>query len=158
MKDLPSFEQFKKAFQPKETSMNHPLRIQRSRLRGSRKPPGSVYVGRPTRYGNPFEVSEHGREKAVELYRAWLVKQIEQGRIDLEPLKGKHLSCWCSLDVACHADVLCELANERSHGEPPTPAGLGSSAPSSDAVFNPPHFHSAHTDFVTPLFGANYET
>lgn len=34
----------------------HPLRIQRKRLRGSRMPPGSRYVGRPTKYGNPFRL------------------------------------------------------------------------------------------------------
>lgn len=31
-------------------------RIQRSRQKGWRKPPGSVYVGRPTKWGNPMKV------------------------------------------------------------------------------------------------------
>ncbi|WP_208321934.1 DUF4326 domain-containing protein [Paramicrobacterium chengjingii] len=29
----------------------------------------------------------------------------------IAPLVGKNLACWCSLDSACHADVLLELAN-----------------------------------------------
>lgn len=31
-----------------------PERIQRKRIKGWRKPEGAVYVGRPTRWGNPF--------------------------------------------------------------------------------------------------------
>lgn len=31
--------------------------------------------------------------------------------IDLAPLRGKNLACWCPLDKPCHADVLLELAN-----------------------------------------------
>ena len=33
----------------------HPQRIQRKRTKGWRMPEGAVYVGRPTKYGNPFE-------------------------------------------------------------------------------------------------------
>ncbi len=31
--------------------------------------------------------------------------------LDLTPLRGKNLACWCRLDVACHADVLLRYAN-----------------------------------------------
>ena len=51
-----------------------------------------------------------------------LERNIKKGRLDaaeyrkmldaLPELKGKHLSCWCSLDKPCHADILCELANK----------------------------------------------
>lgn len=33
-----------------------PQRIQRKRTKGWRMPEGAIYVGRPTVYGNPFEV------------------------------------------------------------------------------------------------------
>ena len=33
-----------------------PVRIQRSRKKGSQWPAGTVYVGRPTKWGNPFKV------------------------------------------------------------------------------------------------------
>lgn len=33
-----------------------PVRIQRKRTKGWKAPDGAVYVGRPTRYGNPFVV------------------------------------------------------------------------------------------------------
>lgn len=37
-------------------SSSTPRRIQRKRAKGWKMPPGAVYVGRPTVYGNPFEV------------------------------------------------------------------------------------------------------
>lgn len=32
--------------------------------------------------------------------------------LDLAPLRGKDLACWCGLDCACHADILLEMAAE----------------------------------------------
>ena len=37
-----------------------PVRIQRSRRKGFKTPPGTVYVGRPTKYGNPFKLTPDG--------------------------------------------------------------------------------------------------
>jgi hypothetical protein len=47
-------------------------------------------------------------------YREW----IEEGMLDLTPLRGKNLACWCPIGSPCHADVLLELANapERANG------------------------------------------
>ena len=36
--------------------MSSPKRIQRKRTKGYRLPPNAVYVGRPTKWGNPFKV------------------------------------------------------------------------------------------------------
>ncbi|SFT52996.1 protein of unknown function [Geodermatophilus amargosae] len=38
--------------------MRTPRRVQLSRARGWRKPPGTVVVARPSRWGNPFRVGE----------------------------------------------------------------------------------------------------
>lgn len=79
-------------------------------------PKNTIYVGRPGRWGNPFENVEDS-EFAVEAYKRWLngepnwsyspptFKQIRKH------LRGKNLACWCRLDEACHADILLELAN-----------------------------------------------
>jgi hypothetical protein len=37
-----------------------PIRIQRKRTKGWRMPENTVYVGRPTKWGNPFRVMEVG--------------------------------------------------------------------------------------------------
>lgn len=109
-----------------------PIRIQRQRTKGWRMQPGAVYVGRPTKWGNPFTPDMYwdarfsgslnvAIDACVEAFRAWLegkkgcswIPIIEMGPPpDLSPLRGKDLACWCALDQPCHADVLLELANQ----------------------------------------------
>ena len=107
-----------------------PIRIQRSRQHKQVSPNGLpvVYVGRPSKWGNPFKVGVSLRKEpkeskydyarmsvddAVNAYKEiiqyWINK--EPGKYNLSELKDKNLSCWCSLTCKCHADVLLELAN-----------------------------------------------
>ena len=80
-------------------------------------PPDTVYVGRPTVWGNPYAVGSRllsgetlDATKAVELYRQHVAEVFDPKTIR-ERLGGKNLACWCPLDRPCHADVLLELAN-----------------------------------------------
>jgi len=100
-------------------------------------PEGAIYVGRPSRWGNPWEVlPEHRTAWDRETpYGVWTTKD-DGSRVtigtfvnaerasywatvmfrrdfddDLMPLHGHDLVCWCPLDQPCHADVLLELAN-----------------------------------------------
>lgn len=51
-----------------------PKRIQRKRVKGWRMPPNTVYVGRPTKWGNPFEAGIDGtRDECVDLYRRGII-------------------------------------------------------------------------------------
>jgi hypothetical protein len=101
-------------------------RIQRRRTRGWRMPEGAVYVGRPTKWGNPWRVdrarathppTNQYRDTAVEvvsLYRDWVLYAAPFTLDDiLDELAGRDLACWCPLDQPCHADVLLEIANPR---------------------------------------------
>lgn len=111
--------------------MSEPKRIQRKRTKGWRMPDGVVYVGRPTRWGNPFEIGRDvTRQEALDRYVVhlasyfgWVEREIAKAfhplpvrstefRDWLAPLVGKDLACWCPLDLPCHADVLLELANQ----------------------------------------------
>lgn len=75
------------------------------------KPAGSVYVGRPSKWGNPFHVGGHGtRAEVIAKHRAWLCDQPAL-MASLHELRGKDLVCWCA-PAACHADTLMELANQ----------------------------------------------
>ena len=89
-------------------------------------PTGAVYVGRPTKWGNPYTVREYGRAQAVagfrdelETYGAVLTIWYEDHSalmgispdVIREELRGRDLACWCPLDQPCHADVLLEVAN-----------------------------------------------
>lgn len=72
-------------------------------------PKDSVYIGRPSKWGNPFVIGRDGtREEVIAKYERWLS---ETGKIaDLEELRGRDLVCWCS-PLPCHGDVLLRLAN-----------------------------------------------
>lgn len=78
-------------------------------------PEGTVYVGRPSRWGNPYARPSKDEEVtlgAVFAFRSDLVNWNHDTRTRwLAPLRGKDLACWCPLDQPCHADVLLELAN-----------------------------------------------
>jgi len=99
--------------------MTKPKRIQRKRARGWRMPAGAVYVGRPTKWGNPFQVgdlSDRGMllktpSMVVEAYRRYLVANPDLARQVQRDLRGRDLACWCAPDAPCHADVLLEVAN-----------------------------------------------
>lgn len=79
-------------------------------------PENAIYVGRPTRWGNPYPVETFGREEAIRRFRILFERQ-QQGLAteypvpDTADLRGKDLVCWCRDGVACHADVLLEYAN-----------------------------------------------
>lgn len=83
-------------------------------------PAGAVYVGRPTKWGNPFTHIPNGktmaqvevgtRAEAVACYEDWIQTQPHLMNA-LHELRGKDLVCWCA-PLACHADVLLRLANK----------------------------------------------
>ena len=101
-----------------------PERIQRKRTKGWRIPEGTVYVGRPSKWGNPFVVGRYvfhinrqvrNADDAVALFRErsnWFMRGISHlPTVAARELRGKDLACWCALDQPCHADVLLEWAN-----------------------------------------------
>lgn len=70
-------------------------------------PPGAVYVGRPSKWGNPYRIGVDGnREEVVRKYKEWL----PTSGLDVYELRDKNLVCYCA-PLLCHADVLLELAN-----------------------------------------------
>lgn len=116
-------------------------RIQRKRTAGWRMPPGAVYVGRPSKWGNPWSPANALRvtmkrgivghdpvessrpltlAECVATYRESIdAREFGYGRAEIQAaLRGKDLACWCALDAPCHADVLLEIANEgtKPHG------------------------------------------
>lgn len=114
-------------------------RIQRKRTKGWKMPENSKYIGRPTKWGNPFKLTDDGyimcysigRKKLdpwiiwsatggftltdiVELYERWIKAELYNFEFLPAPpsiieLKGMDLACFCSLSSPCHADVLIKL-------------------------------------------------
>lgn len=96
---------------PTVRNLPGPARVQRQRRAGWRMPPGVVYVGRPTRWGNPWRVEDLGAVEAVARYRADLLADPDRVAVVRRELRGRDLVCWCRLDAFCHADVLLAVAN-----------------------------------------------
>lgn len=87
-----------------------------------KKEPYDVYIGRPSKWGNPFTHKQDGktlakhivgsRGEAVEAYREWITNGDGKHLMnDLHELKGKVLGCWCK-PLSCHGDILAELVAE----------------------------------------------
>jgi hypothetical protein len=92
-----------------EDPMAHPLVVHCKRARFD------VYVGRPSKWGNPFVVGRDGtRMEVIARYERWLVAQPEL-LAALPELAGKTLGCWCA-PKACHGVVLGRLASEAERG------------------------------------------
>lgn len=97
-------------------------------------PANTVYVGRPTEWGNPYEARqcydpelwavynrrtgdgpqarfgsrEEATLEAVQRFKNWMKNS--SAAPDVSGLVGKNLACWCPLGAPCHADVLLEMA------------------------------------------------
>lgn len=143
-----SYNQIKKAIiNQKSIKMNNkaedissevnPVRIQRSRKHKQISPNGLpiVYVGRPSKWGNPFKEGSEidysslvdfdrqdklyygqgitilSNVEAVELFVKYCLTEKFKRMIEKE-LRGKNLSCWCSLNNTCHAGILLKIANQ----------------------------------------------
>lgn len=112
-----------------------PTRIQRKRAKGWRMPENTVYVGRPSKFGNPYRIIEVQKDcfnlahisGDLTLLVAWAIPK--EMAIELAVMKfkdaltinhkvtikkelaGKNLACFCPVGQPCHADVLLEIAN-----------------------------------------------
>jgi hypothetical protein len=89
-------------------------------------PENSVYVGRPSPWGNPFRVgglknSDNefsqdivcDRDEALTKFHEYAEHRYLNNPEWIDPLIDKDLVCWCPLTKPCHADFLLELAQRR---------------------------------------------
>lgn len=71
-----------------------------------------IYIGRPSKWGNPFSIGKHGtREEVISKYEAYIMDNSELLKA-LPELKGKILGCWCT-PKACHGDVLKIMVEDK---------------------------------------------
>lgn len=70
----------------------------------------AVYIGRGSKWGNPFRIGPDGdRATVIEKYARWLRTQHHLLR-SLDELRGRDLICFCA-PLPCHGDLLLWLAN-----------------------------------------------
>ncbi|WIW89595.1 DUF4326 domain-containing protein [Sphingobium sp. V4] len=73
-------------------------------------PRDAVYIGRGSKWGNPFVIGRDGdRATVIAKYERWLRTQHHLLRA-LDELRGRDLVCFCA-PRACHGDLLLRLAN-----------------------------------------------
>lgn len=83
-------------------------------------PPGSVYIGRGSPWGNPYSHLKNTsaafqvatRDEACDKHNVYLKEQILAGKVSLEALASLHnkdLVCYCA-PARCHGDTLVKAA------------------------------------------------
>lgn len=121
---------------PAET-VTKPLRIHYSTEPDWKPPANTVFVGRPTLYGNPYDSRDP--QRALDAYLIhiqpgpthltldadlWIAPDAHKNATHYDypgflrtqavrALRGKNLACLCPLGTPCHADALLDLVNSR---------------------------------------------
>lgn len=71
-----------------------------------------VYIGRPSKWGNPFVIGRDGsRDDVVRKFEEYLQSRPDLIEAAKRELRGKDLVCFCA-PLACHGDILSRIANE----------------------------------------------
>lgn len=77
-------------------------------------PKRAVYIGRPSKWGNPYVIGADGtRDEVVDKYEEFLEKHPKLMEEARKELAGRDLVCFCS-PRRCHGDVLLRIANQKT--------------------------------------------
>jgi len=72
-----------------------------------------VYIGRPSKWGNPFLIGRDGsRFDVIAKYETYFFANKDLMRDAKTELRGKRLGCYC-FPMACHGDILAKYVNEK---------------------------------------------
>lgn len=73
-----------------------------------RREPHDIFIGRPSKWGNPFVLDVDGdRQTVINRYAGYLHSRPDL-LAALPELRGKTLGCFCA-PKPCHGDVLADL-------------------------------------------------
>ena len=74
--------------------------------KGWEKDKSYVYIGRPSKWGNPYKLSEDSRDELIKHYKDYLENSNLKEKLYI--LANKKLVCFCT-PKKCHGNVLVEL-------------------------------------------------
>lgn len=84
--------------------MSHPLVVH------CKEQPYDVYIGRPSKWGNPFKIGKDGsRQEVIAKFEKYLLSRADL-MFELPKLRGLTLGCYCA-PQDCHGDVIAKYAN-----------------------------------------------
>lgn len=88
----------------------------RSRVVNIKHEDYDVYIGRGSKWGNPYVEGRDGtREEVIERYRRRMERRKDLIE-DLDELRGMRLGCFCK-PLPCHGDILIEMMERREDNE-----------------------------------------
>lgn len=76
-----------------------------------RKEMYDVYIGRGSKWGNPFKIGKDGsRTEVIRKYELYLLTNVDLIN-SLHELEGKVLGCYCA-PKPCHGDILIKAVDQ----------------------------------------------
>ncbi|CAM3780803.1 DUF4326 domain-containing protein [Vreelandella rituensis] len=120
-----------------------------------------VYIGRGSRFGNPFPITaSRSRSASLAAFREWVAHQPELLRLVRQTLPGKSLGCFCA-PQPCHGDILAEIADgawdDRIPAEPVLVFGANEAGSHGrGAAAHARRAHGAETGVGRGLTGTSY--
>ena len=84
-----------------------------------------IYIGRPSKWGNPFRVGVDGtKEEVISRYKEYVLAN-EFLMDSLFELEDKVLLCWC-YPAPCHGNALVEIISSLSNAPSSSPTASSS--------------------------------
>lgn len=78
-------------------------------------PNGAVYIGRGSKWGNPFKIGRDGnRDEVIRKYIDWFLEDPTKIEAAKNELADRNLVCYCAPD-RCHGDFLLKIANSKGN-------------------------------------------
>lgn len=71
---------------------------------------GAIYVGRPSKFGNPFDIRHSSRDEVCDKFEAYFLSNKELQQACIDELSDKDLICWC-YPKRCHAETYVRFLN-----------------------------------------------
>jgi len=85
--------------------------IQEIKVVHCKREPYDTYIGRGSKWGNPYIIGVDGdREEVISKFEAYIMNKPDL-IADLHELRGKVLGCWCA-PKACHGDILKRMVED----------------------------------------------
>ena len=73
-----------------------------------------IFIGRPSKFSNPFIINRDGTRSEVLLKFEEYFKNHPDINDLLKELNNKRIACWCNLAQECHGDIIIKIYNFKS--------------------------------------------